>query len=154
MQQRLVRLAQRVLQRVEDLGELEAEEALGVEARDAVGTVEVGQFAQRHVPQLVGCGVAIVEMRDELGHAAAKLGRRVDRKMPQLLVDQLRDGRGAGGVATRAQFADAREIGRWGIHRGMVPVLYSLGRAFVTAVAAGDHADYPGICRVRRVSGL
>jgi hypothetical protein len=39
-QQRLVGLAQRVLQRVEDLGELEAQEALRVEAGDAVALVE------------------------------------------------------------------------------------------------------------------
>ncbi len=121
VQQRLVRLAQRVLQRVEDLGELEAEEPLGVEARHAVARVEIREFAQGHFPQLVRRGVAGVQVGGEVGHAAAEFGLRVDREVPQLLVDEFGDGRGARGVAARAQFAHAREIQRRFFHRRMVP---------------------------------
>ena len=65
VQQRLVRLAQRVLQRVEHLGELEAQEALGVEERDAVAARRGGELAQGHLPEAVHRGVAGVHVRGE-----------------------------------------------------------------------------------------
>jgi hypothetical protein len=110
VQQRLVRLAQRVLQRVEDLRELEAQEALRVEPCDAVALVERGQLAHRNLPELMRRGVARVEVAREFAEAAAELGLRVDREMPQLLFDEARNARCASGVATGAQFAREREV--------------------------------------------
>ncbi len=103
--ERLVGRAQRVLQRVEDLGELEAHEALGVEPRGAVAPVERPQAFHCAPPQLVRGFVGAIELRHELAERASGIAAGVDREVAQLLGREFVGGDRRGAVAARREFA-------------------------------------------------
>jgi hypothetical protein len=103
VEQRLVGLAQRVLQRVEDLRELEAQEPLRVEAGDPVALLEAGQFAQADLPELVRGDVRRVQVGRERAEPAPVVRLWVDREMPQLLIDEGGEVGCAGGVTARTE---------------------------------------------------
>ena len=89
--ERLPGLAQRVLQRVEQLGELEAEEALRVPERDPVAPVQAREPFDRRVPEPVHALVRAVHVAGDLGELAAERARRVEREVRELLAHELVD---------------------------------------------------------------
>src|SRR6266446_10914560 len=60
--ERLVSEAKRVLERVEQLGELEAEELLRIEPGDAVAAIELAELSNGQLPQFMQVDIRAVEV--------------------------------------------------------------------------------------------
>ena len=114
MAKRLVDLARRVLEVVENLGQLEREEFLRVEEREPVGAREPAEFAQRDLPkfgQIVG-GVVKSLSESEQWHADGRRG--IDVEMRELFERERSGGGGLGGFAARRKQARRQRDGRRG----------------------------------------
>ena len=79
--QRLVALSQRALERVEQLCELEAQKALGIEERDPVLTLESGQHPDRVAPQVVQARVRMIDVLDHVSQANPERALRIDAEV-------------------------------------------------------------------------
>ena len=101
--QRLVGRAQRVLQGVEHLGELEAGKALRVVPGNAILPIEAPEGADGEFPQFVCGAVGGTELAHESPQGASALGVRIDTEVAQLLDNQLGQRRGGTAVPQGAQ---------------------------------------------------
>ncbi len=108
--QGLVGVAKRVLERVEQFGELEAEKFLGVEISDAIAAVQRSQFAGGQVPQMVQLDIGVGDVPGQPAKRSAHFRFWIDGEMGQLLGDQTRHISCRGGRAARTQLASEFEI--------------------------------------------
>src|SRR5437660_1673721 len=71
LDQRLVSEAKRVLERVEQLGQLKAEELLGVEPGDSVASIKLAHLAYGQFPKFVQVDIGAIEMSGQTGECPA-----------------------------------------------------------------------------------
>lgn len=112
-------MPQRVLQRVEHLRQLEAEELLGVEERNPVAAIEPADFPQAEFPQAVHFDLRAVDVAGQPGERLADLGIGIDLEMVELFPDQPVEVLGFGRHPPRAELPGDLELGGgegWVVH--------------------------------------
>ncbi len=100
---RLVRGAQRVLQRIEHFGQLKAGEALGIEPRDAIAPLQARERLGGEPPGVLRGAICLDQRERETPQRLSVRGIDGDAEVLELLLDQLLEGMGRRGMPAGAQ---------------------------------------------------
>ena len=101
--ERLVAFAEGLLEVVEELGDLEAEEFPGVEEANGVGMVELPDGAEAGFPEVLAALVALVDGADEGAEFLPEVGVHLDAEVEHLLGGDLVEAAGGAAGAERGE---------------------------------------------------